>query len=414
MPFFSILRRQPVTDGRGRRARLVDLAIDLLGGDHPPIHRALVTTGDEIRALGPEAIRAARIEPSGLVVADLDLAEPADDGDAEIRLGRDVLDALVLDLEHRRATRANDLLVDGDEGALALRAADVGVRAIVRRLTLGRCVCEPREHDLYDWRYVEFLRGDASAVRPGAGTRLRIGRLPAGEIAGLASAVPYRHAAELLTLLPDPLAADALEAMEEQRQLQVFEELDEAQRRNLLALMAPDIAADLVGRLRPDDARTALELLPTARRERVIRLLKFPDDSVGGLMTDDVVAAPADWTVGEARERLRERLREPDFIYFVYVVADLKSMRLRGVVTLRDLLVVDESRTLGEVANDYLVALQPVEDARTAAFRVLESQLAALPVVGRDMRLLGALTVDAAVRTAAPARWRAQAPRVFS
>jgi magnesium transporter len=417
VPFFSILGRRPVVDERGRRAKVVDFVVDLLGAEHPPVTRVLLRTDDgETRALPGDAVRGVGGRPYVTRVADLDAAEPAgDDARAdEVWLGRDVLDALVLDLENRRATRANDLIVEETSAGLALTAADTGLRAILRRLTRGTVALAPSPATLYDWKYVEFLRGDAKAVDHGAGYHLRIARLPPGDIAGLAAAVPYRHAAELLTLLPDALATDTLEVMDAQRQLQVFEELETDRADRLLALMAPDAAADLVGRLHPATARERLERLPAARRARVVNLLRYPEDSVGGVMTDDVIVAPADWTVAEARERLRERLREPDFIYFVYVVADERSRKLRGVITLRDVLVADDDRTLGEIANPYLVTLRPLEPAINAAFKLLDSQLTAIPVVGEDMGLVGALTVDAAVGLAAPGSWRAQAPRVFS
>jgi CBS domain-containing protein len=409
------MRHRRIVDARGRRARLVDFSIDLTAGEHPPVTKVVVATDDgERKSVPADALRAVGESTGAFSVADLDVAVPCGEAGDEVWLGRDVLDSLVLDLENRRATRANDLLLTASDGTLALSAADTSLRAIVRRLTAGKFALETPASELYDWRYVAYLRGDASAVRAGSGYAMRIARLQPGEIAALAAAVPYRHAAELLTLLPDPLAADTLEATEPQRQLQVFEELANDQADRLLQLMAPDAAADLVGRLNPDDARRRLERLPPDRRARVVDLLRYPEDSVGGMMTDDVLSAPEAWTVAEARERLRDRLREPDFIYFVYVVADEASRRLTGVVTLRDLLVADDDRRLGEIANRYLVTLQPLEPAGAAAFRLLDSQLNALPVVTREMRLLGALTIDAAVELVAPASWSATAPRVFS
>src|SRR5919108_469537 len=98
----------------------------------------------------------------------------------------------------------------------------------------------------------------AHDVPSGAGAHLRVARLQPGEIAQLAAAVPYLHAAELLKLLPDPLATRTLELMSPERQLQVFEELDEEEATKMLALMSPDDAADLLGRLDAGAARRFL------------------------------------------------------------------------------------------------------------------------------------------------------------
>ena len=167
-----------------------------------------------------------------------------------VLLRRDVVDALVLDLHNRRATRANDLWLEEEGGQLLLKAADTTSWAVLRRLSRGMFGRKPSRAP-YDWKYIEFLRGDPRAVRNGAGYHMRIKRLPAGEIAGLSNELPYLHAAELLTLLPDPIAADTLEAMLPERQVQVFGELDNEQALRLLAIMAADDAVDLLGRLSP-------------------------------------------------------------------------------------------------------------------------------------------------------------------
>jgi hypothetical protein len=151
-------------------------------------------------------------------------------------------------LQNRRATRANDLWLDEDDGQLRLCAADTSGRAILRRLVRGRYPAAA-DKALYDWKYVEFLRGDPRAVKAGARYHRRIIHLPPGEIAHLTAHIPYLHAAELLQLLPEQLAADTLEVMSPERQLQVFEELDETFALQLLKHMAPDLAADIIGRL---------------------------------------------------------------------------------------------------------------------------------------------------------------------
>ena len=83
-------------------------------------------------------------------------------------------------------------------------------------------------------------------------------------------------------------------------------------------------------------------------------------------------------------------------------------------MTLRDLLIAEEERRVEEIMNSYLVLLHPLESARTAAYRVINSHLVALPVVGEEGRLLGVVTVDAAVAQVAPQSWSGQVPRVFS
>jgi magnesium transporter len=119
-------------------------------------------------------------------------------------------------------------------------------------------------------------------------------------------------------------------------------------------------------------------------------------------------------TIGQARAALRQQLRSPDFVYYVYAVDNVDSRKLEGVVSLRDLLVQDDSRYIGEVMERDILAIDPLEPATAAARRVCELHLAALPVVSRDGRLLGAVPVDTALTHIAPTTWRDQSIRIFS
>jgi magnesium transporter len=202
--------------------------------------------------------------------------------------------------------------------------------------------------------------------------------------------------------------------MAPERQLQVFEEFPSDVAVRLLSLMAPDAAADLVSRLRPNRARDVVEQLPTTQRNRLIALLRYPEDSAGGLMTNDVVVVPVTLSVGEARQSIRAQLQEPDFVYYLYVIDDEVTRRLCGVITLRDLLLADDSQSITNVMRVPLEIIDPLEPADRAAQRVIDNSLAALPAVGQNRELLGAITADAAVIKLAPRIWREQAPRVFS
>lgn len=421
----SALRRFQIVDASGQSAPLTDLAIDLLADHHPPVTHVRFGPGGAIR--GERALTWAQVrsidwearrfltEDLGAGVEILPEQQPAAEV-GDVLLGRDILDSLLLDLPNRRATRANDLVLEwGEPGAPPrLVAADLSFMAMLRRITGGRFGTHLISQKLADWKYIEFLRGDPAAVHSGASYHRRIVRLPPGEIARLVDALPYLHAAELLTLLPDKLAADTLEAMSIQRRLQVFEELPQGQQLELLGRMAPDLAVDLLRRLHTEAAQALLEALPPPQAGRVIELLRYPEDVVGGIMTNDVLMVPVGLTAAQAREKLRDRLIEPDFILFVYVVDDETSRRLRGVISLRALVSAPDEAPVGDLMNPYLVTLYALDGAWEAAYRVLNSQLVALPVVGKDGRLLGAVTIDEAMGLVGPAAWGATELRVFS
>lgn len=414
---FSKLRSFALRDEQGRGAKLIDLAIDLLESDYPLITKLFFRNAARKQLCLPwEAVKTIEWRRHQITVSNLTIdPAPADELVAkDVLLGRDVIDALVLDLQNRCATRANDLWLKEEQGRLLLNAVDTSAHAVLRRLSLGR-FGGFRSKSLYDWKYVEFLRGDPLAVRNGAGYRMRINRLPPGEIAGLSGALPYLHAAELLTLLPDAVAADTLELMSLDRQLQVFGVLDDEQALRLLALMAPNAAADLLGRFGGDvETCYYLDRLPKQHGERIVELLRYPEDTVGGIMTNDVVSVRASITVKQARLALRDRLKMPDFAHFIYVVEDDQTRKLRGTVSLRDIVTAKENKHMEQIMNPYVITLYPLQPASDGAYRVLNSHLAALPVVGKEGQLIGIVTVDAAVAEVAPQNWSTQAPKIFS
>lgn len=415
MLMLSELMRFLVIDAQGESARLTDLVLDQLDKDYPLVTHLIYRQNHQAEKVLPwNAVKKIDQATRQIRVETYEQAKEIDTlGREEVRLQRDVLDALILDLQNRRTTRANDLWLEQENGQLRITAADTSARAILRRLFRGHYRAKDRRH-LYDWKYIEFLRGDPQAVESGARYHRRIVRLPPGEIAHLTASIPYLHAAELLQLLPEQLAADTLEVMSPERQLQVFEELEETFALKVLQHMAPDLAADVVGHLDIELAQYYLNRLPRRDGERIIDLLKYPANTVGGIMTNDVVTVSPKLKVEQARASLSERLKEPDFVYFIYVVDDEPPHKLRGVVSLRQFLTAEDEQKVEEIMNPYLLALSPFDSPTEAGYRLLNSQLAAMPVVGREGELLGTVTIDAAVSQVAPRGWRAQAPKVFS
>jgi CBS domain-containing protein len=437
-----------VIDRAGRRGRLTDLAVDLFAGAYPTVTVLLVERRQPEQSchLIPWADVHTFADP--IVVEDLDAAPLQSDealADCEV-LKRDVLDALVLDLARERTVRVNDVWLrpddppddgqDGGEaviggrdgtqpivggrdgGRLVVGGVDATPRAIVRRVSgrwPGSSLYGHRQPaQLIDWTDIELLRGDPHRTFPKPGLTPHVARLQPARIADLAEALPYMHAAELLNLLPVSLAADVFEVLEPARQGQVIGELDHERAVAILAEAAPDQVADVLGRLPLDDAKHFLESLPRQRARLVVDLLRYPADTAGGIMTNEVVTVPVGLTVAEAIEYIRPHLARPDLVYYVYAVDAAESRRLQGIVTLRDLLLARPEQQIAQLMNERLVTAMPIEAARDVAYRLADHRLNALPVVDDEGRLLGVVTVDNAITQIAPEAVRKSLPRVFA
>lgn len=413
MVMLSDLLRWEITDARGTREQLTDLALSVLEVDYPLVSGLLFRSKNDLKILDWTGVKNFDSSKRAIGVEDLSAAKDFPEDANDVLLRRDVLDALIIDLEHRRTTRANDLRLVEEDGELRLRSVDAGIGAMLRRISRGWYRSVNRDA-LFDWKYVEFLRGDPSAVDNGAGYRLRINRLPAGEIAQIADYVPYLHAAELLTLLPDDKAADVLEAMSVERQHQVIDEFDESEAVALLEKMSPDLAADLVGRLDAARMKRYLGLMSKKKSERIIELLRYAEDSVGGVMINDIICLESGTCVEKALEVIRMRSKEVDFTSLIFVVENNNDRKLLGTVALRDLLNADNDIAIEKLMDAFVATLNPNDSAKEAAYRLIGGQLAAMPVTEPDGKLIGAVTIDAAVSQIVSATSSLQTLRVFS
>lgn len=188
------------------------------------------------------------------------------------------------------------------------------------------------------------------------------------------------------------------------RQAAIFEYLPEQQKltmircanrerlAHLLAVMASDDRVDLLRDLEPELRDELLPLVAHAERQDIRRLLSYPEDSAGAVMTTDYVWFPEDLTVGEALARLRLQAPDRATIYYVYVLD--ADRRLLGVVTLRQLILAKPSAKLGEIMKRNVVSVLVDENKEQAAQRLAHFDFIAMPVVDQNDRLVGIITHD--------------------
>lgn len=161
----------------------------------------------------------------------------------------------------------------------------------------------------------------------------------------------------------------------------------------LIEQMSHDDRVDLLRRLSPQAAESILRLVDEADRRDIAALVKYPEGTVGAIMTTDYAWLPATLTAADAIERLRQQAPERETIYYVYVLEE-GSRRLLGVVTLQDLILAPRTAVLSNLMDRELVTLQAGDDREKAAQEMARYDLIALPVVNDEGRLVGIITHD--------------------
>ncbi len=173
---------------------------------------------------------------------------------------------------------------------------------------------------------------------------------------------------ELINQLPAEQAADILEELDSDDAAAILTEDVPERQQELLAAMAPQEAAD------------------------VRELLRYPPQSAGRLLNDQFVALHESHTAAEAMERLRRIVHDSAIIVYLYVLDD--ADRLIGTVSLRRLLVEPPERRIADLMRPAPITVHPESDQEEVARVVARYDLAAVPVVTEEGRMLGVVTVD--------------------
>ncbi len=201
----------------------------------------------------------------------------------------------------------------------------------------------------------------------------------------------------LLAALPSEVGADLLERLSSDRQVDILENLETKDAVDLLAEMDPDDRVDFFTELEADEQKALLDELARTEPETATEtqeLLGWDPESAGGLMTPEYAALPPEMKAWEAIEALREMARkgEAETIYQVYVVG--YGEKLLGVVSLRDLILTDQSHTLADIMTEKVVTVAPTDDQEEVARLAARYDLNVVPVVDEQHVLLGVVTID--------------------
>ncbi|MGH8911953.1 MAG: magnesium transporter [Acidimicrobiia bacterium] len=214
-----------------------------------------------------------------------------------------------------------------------------------------------------------------------------------GDAADVLEELSEEAAIMLLTDLDPDNAAEILEEISPELAADILQELTVGDAAAALDFMDPKDAADLIGELTDDTAEAVLLAMGADEAEAVRRLLVYPTDSAGGLMSQDIAALPIGLTTGEAIERIRVLSDELEDLSYVYVVDD--EHRLKGVISFRDLVFGRPGSGLDEAMVPNPVSVTAFADREEVAELVQRYHLFGLPVTDESGHLLGMVTTDA-------------------
>lgn len=214
------------------------------------------------------------------------------------------------------------------------------------------------------------------------------------DLADVAEALPEEQVRAFLAALPRERAAEVMEYLDEDLRTQVLEELPAQQAAEIVAEMDPDERADALEELDEETIDEILQELEPEEKAETERLLQYDPYTAGGLMTTEFVSVQETLTVEESLRAVRTMARagRREAMYTIYTTD--AGGRLRGVLSLRELLAAPEGSRISEHAWTDVVSVSPDTPQEEVSQLTSNYDLVALPVVDQDRRLLGVVTVD--------------------
>lgn len=421
--FVSQLVGRPVvlvTDGTLKRiGRIEDVALAGTDESYPPVIGFYVKCQDGVIRYAPfNTVESVTDDTVVVTVQPKDRKYQAARND-ELLLKKELFDTQIVDVDGRKVVRVNDLKLAPAGDQLRLIAADIGLSGMLRRLSpkvwgqrwLERAMHKGPHHVLISWEAVQPLR----RYKPGDVIRLRV---PRGKIerihpVDLAAMIEELNAADRASLvesLDEEVAADALEQLEVEQQLSILEDLKPDRAADIIEHMVPDDAADLLAEIEPEQQEEILELMEPKEAEEVRELLAHDEATAGGLMTTEYLSIPAGLTVGEAFDHIRKAAKDAELVYYVYVLDEKEC--ILGVVSLRDMITVNPQTPVAEISTDDVVTLPLGASREEVVTTIARYDFMAVPVVDKQDRIQGIVTVDDAVDVLLPERLRRMFPRV--
>ena len=228
-----------------------------------------------------------------------------------------------------------------------------------------------------------------------ADVKRHVADLPAPDLAELFFELDEKYHNLLFRLLSKELAAETFVEMDTDLQENLIAHFTDRELADILDEMYIDDTVDIIEEMPANVVKRILKNSDTHDREVINKLLRYPKDSAGTVMTTEYVRFTGDMTVSDALLHIRRVAIDKETIYVCYVTG--KDKRLQGIVTAKDLLLSDPDTLLSDIMDENVIAVHTHDDKEEVAMKLETYGFLAIPVVDSESRLVGIITVDDAL-----------------
>ncbi len=219
--------------------------------------------------------------------------------------------------------------------------------------------------------------------------------LEPADIALVLDDLPEDRLPLLYRLLPKELAAEVFVEMEPELQELLIRTFSDTELKEVLDELYVDDTVDLIEEMPANVVKRILKHADPETRRSVNEILKYPEESAGSIMTTEFVDLKRDMTVEDAFKRIRRTGVDKETINICYVTDP--SRHLLGLVSIRTLLLAEEDDIIEDIMETNVVSVTTMDDKEEVAQDLSRYDFLAMPVVDRENRLVGIITIDDAI-----------------
>ncbi len=299
-----------------------------------------------------------------------------------------VLDNQIVDLNGRKLVRVNDVrLVTITNDTFAV-AVDIGIEGLLRRIGIVKPVkyafslfgaAIPSKFILWeDVETIDFSNLNIKLSKSYA----KLQTLHPSDLADIIEDLGRKASAEVFSALDEEKAADVMEELEIDAQVHILESLSIEKAADVLDKMPADEVADILDALEDDKAELLLNEMEKDTSQEVRELLVYPDNTVGSIMSSEVLSFNENTTIGEVFKELRTKKPEAESLYNLFVTNETDV--LIATFSLRDLVVSDPETQINQIMKPSPVHLLDYQRINEVAEFVSKYNLLAIPVVDKN------------------------------
>lgn len=195
-------------------------------------------------------------------------------------------------------------------------------------------------------------------------------------------------------LLDKDHAANTFVAMDTEEQSALIRGFSEKELHAVIEELGIDDAADIIGEMPANVVARILRNASPETRKEINEVLLYPDECAGSIMTPEYVSLKAEMSIEEAFDKIRSVGLDKETIYTCYVT---DARRLIGVVSVRSMLVSEKTDKIGDIMHRNFISVKTTDDKEFVAGQIKKYGFLAIPVVDKDEKLVGIVTIDDAI-----------------